>query len=323
MRPLGLLDTSIASENVGDEIIMDAVVRELRSVARWPFFVRVSTHEYVSRNGRRLLGRCAAVVVGGTNLLSSNMHSYNQWKVSWADLLRMPRVTLMGVGWWQYQDDPNLYTAILLRGLLGKQGLHSVRDRYTAAKLHSIGIDNVVVTGCPALWSLTPERCAAIPTARGEACVCTVTDYKPDPERDRLLLQTVSQAYPKVYLWLQGAGDLDYVRAHLGDALARVELVGPSLREFDALLAAPIALDYVGTRLHGGMRALQHGRRTLIVGVDNRADEMAKDFRLPVMPRSETKRLAEWIRAEQPLAIQLPWDGIERWKQQWRWRFER
>lgn len=322
MRPIGLLDPSIASENVGDEIIMDAVVRELRGVARLSFFFRAPTQEYLGRSACRTLAGCAAVIVGGTNLLASNMHGYKQWKVNWLDLVRLPPVTLMGVGWWQYQDDPDRYTRILLRGLLAHDGLHAVRDRYTAAKLHAIGIDNVVVTGCPTLWRLTPEHCAAIPRQRGRDCVITVTSYKPDAGRDRQLLGAVRAAYRKVHLWLQGGGDLDYARAAFGRELDGVALVGPALTEFDALLAGNPDLDYVGTRLHAGLRALQRQRRTLIIGVDNRAEEMGKDFCLPVLARAAIDELPARIESTAPLAIQVPGEAIERWLAQWRGRFE-
>ena len=44
--------------------------------------------------------------------------------------------------------------------------------------------------------------------------------------------------------------------------------------ETDALIQ-DTECDYIGTRLHGGIRALQHGRRSLILSVDNRAVVLA------------------------------------------------
>ena len=48
-------------------------------------------------------------------------------------------------------------------------------------------------------------------------------------------------------------------------------------------------IDYVGTRLHAGIRALQHKKRTIIIGIDNRAIEKAKDFNLTVIDRKNIK----------------------------------
>jgi polysaccharide pyruvyl transferase WcaK-like protein len=46
-------------------------------------------------------------------------------------------------------------------------------------------------------------------------------------------------------------------------------------------------VDCVGTRLHAGIRALQRKRRAIILGVDNRAEEMGHDFDLPVVARGK------------------------------------
>jgi hypothetical protein len=42
-------------------------------------------------------------------------------------------------------------------------------------------------------------------------------------------------------------------------------------------------VDFVGARLHGGIRALQRGRRTLTIALDNRAREIAGDTGMPVV----------------------------------------
>ena len=45
--------------------------------------------------------------------------------------------------------------------------------------------------------------------------------------------------------------------------------------------------DYVGTRLHAGILALNYRKRTLIIAVDNRAAEMKTDINLPVIARGD------------------------------------
>lgn len=74
-------------------------------------------------------------------------------------------------------------------------------------------------------------------------------------------------------------------------------------------------VDYVGTRLHGGIRALQKNVRTLIIGVDNRAIEKKKDFNLPVVEREMiVDQLEIEINRPYDLNINLPESNIEKFK---------
>jgi hypothetical protein len=52
---------------------------------------------------------------------------------------------------------------------------------------------------------------------------------------------------------------------------------------------APVAplLDYVGTRLHGGIRCLKAGARCLIRKIDNRARTIAQAPPIPALPSSD------------------------------------
>lgn len=73
-------------------------------------------------------------------------------------------------------------------------------------------------------------------------------------------------------------------------------------------------VDFVGTRLHGGIRALQKNIRTIIIGVDNRALEKKKDFHLPVIDRNEIEDLEYLIQKDYKLDIKLPNDNINKFK---------
>src|SRR5262245_29842949 len=280
---VGVFDTSIASKNLGDEIIMEAVTRHLRQMFGGAFFVRVATHEKMGDASYGVLASCRLAFVGGTNLLSSNMDKYNQWKITKYDSYRLKNVTLMGVGWWQYQGPPNPFTSALLKRDLSSKFLHSVRDQYTERRLNSIGIANVLNTGCITMWDLTPDHCAAIPAVRGSAVVTTLTDYNRQPDLDTQLLEVLSRTYGNVWLWLQGAGDYAYARTL--SLPSKIQFVEPSLGAFDTLLTENRELDYVGTRLHAGIRSLHHGRRALIIAIDNRAAEIGRNFGLPILDR--------------------------------------
>jgi hypothetical protein len=107
------------------------------------------------------------------------------------------------------------------------------------------------------------------------------------------------------------AEDFAYLRS-FGDDIVIIE---PSLRAYDDLLTSPQDLDYVGNRLHGGIRALQHGRRTIIVEIDNRAQEMGRDFQLPTVPRKDFERLAAMIDSDLEISVRPPVAEVRRWKQ--------
>lgn len=121
------------------------------------------------------------------------------------------------------------------------------------------------------------------------------------------------QSYKTVYVWIQSIDDLAYLKK-LG-YYARVEVVPPTLAAYENVLKSDI--DYVGTRLHGGIQALNFGKRSIILAVDNRALEIAKDTNLPVIKRESTmKELMEAIMFARETSIKLPLENIQRWKDQ-------
>jgi polysaccharide pyruvyl transferase WcaK-like protein len=92
--------------------------------------------------------------------------------------------------------------------------------------------------------------------------------------------------------------------------------LGPTLAAYDAVLqAGPV--DFVGNRLHGGIRALQKGRRALILSLDNRAAEIARDTCLPVISlENGLTALDDWLRRPDPIEIVLPKPAIAAWREQ-------
>ena len=75
-------------------------------------------------------------------------------------------------------------------------------------------------------------------------------------------------------------------------------------------------VDVLGNRLHGGIRALAKGRRALILEIDNRAREMARESNLPTVRRDDFARMAAWISGSPALNITMPWENIAVWKGQ-------
>lgn len=312
MKTISVLDTSICSSNLGDQIIMDAVNSILYEMFPDRLFINFPTHDVISSDSYRLMSKSSLIFVGGTNLLSSNMNSYNQWKVSLMDSLFITNITLMGVGWWQYQNQPNLYTKILYKRLLSKKYLHSVRDSYTEKQLKLIGINNVINTACPTMWKLTQEHCVQIPQGKAESVLVTFTEYNQNPSLDKQLVELLKQEYKLIYYWTQQPKDYQHMKDICGEGAI---YLNPSLSALDMALSE-YPVDYVGTRLHAGIRALQYKRRTLILSVDNRATEISKDTNLPVVQRDDLNSVANWINAKEETLVKIPLTAINEWKKQ-------
>jgi polysaccharide pyruvyl transferase WcaK-like protein len=310
-----LFDTSICSTNMGDAIIMDAVKRELQELFPGARFVNAYTHDKISSTTYTLVKKSNYVFVGGTNLLSSNMNRYNQWKINLIDAAQLRKIILLGVGWWQYQRRPNFYTKYLLKMVLDPNIWHSVRDSYSQKMLKSIGLHNIINTACPTMWRLTEDHCVRIPKEKSEDVLLTLTDYNKSHSNDRDMIELLLKNYRNVYYWPQGYTDEEYLD-ELGMS-ERVKTVKPSLGTLDELLEdSSISLDYVGTRLHAGLRAMQKKRRTVIIGIDNRAIEKAKDFKLVIVMRGESDKLKKLINQPFKTSLNIPGNDIERWKEQ-------
>jgi len=313
MNDITIFDTAIASDNIGDEIIMDAVNKHLLEVFPSANFLHFPTHIELNCAQLKIAQKSEKSFVGGTNLLCGNWLLKPQWKVGLRELFYIKNPILLGVGWRFYQRPTDFLTKIYLKKLLSKKYIHSVRDAYTLARVQEMGIKNVINTACPTMWKLTPEHCAQIPSQKASSVMITVTAYRNAPEIDRKWLEIVLANYEQIYLFPQMMGDAQYVQnMKLG---REIEVISPTLAAYDQILARE-NLDYIGTRLHGGIRALQHGRRSLIIEVDNRATEIARDTNLPTVKRDDFAAVKHWIENDSPTIINLPLAEIARWKAQ-------
>jgi len=301
------------STNLGDLIIHEAVFDELSSLFPKEKFVNISSHTSIE-NFNLIFRKNDLCFVGGSNLLSSNMNHYAQWKIDIKDIFKIKNVILMGVGWWQYQSAPNFYTKLLLNQVLSKKIIHSVRDNYTATMLRKIGINNVVNTHCPTLWPLIKKDLNLIPKNKSENILLMLTDYKKSPITDKILFDIAEKHYEKIYFWPQGSKDLDYFN-ELG-ITQPVTILRSSIDELDKLLKSDIGLDYIGTRLHGGIRCIVNDRRSLVLEVDNRAKEISKDTGFPTTERDNFNFIETWIQSKTYTNINLHEDSIISWRAQ-------
>ena len=311
-----LLDTAMGSENSGDWVIMDACNAVANGLFGEGKCSHVPTH-YYSDALESMYGKTKLLC--GTNILYTHMAGQEQWALP-RDYRNLGDVCLLGVGMSDIgvDDDVDFYTRRFYRSVLSRHWLHSVRDEMTRQRLLGIGVTNVLNTACPTMWGLTREVQDRIPQVKARNVLTSITDYCFSPEDDLAMLEILGKHYEKVTIWVQGSHDIDWCLDKIVD-LEKYEVVGPAIGDLDAVLERD-DLDYVGTRLHAGIRCLNRGHRSLIVAVDNRARQIGKDTNLPVIERSDMVGggLASWIENPVRSDIKLPWDAIERWKGQFR-----
>lgn len=316
-KKIVLYNPAISSLNMGDHIIAEAAKDQLSFMLDDAFTVEVSSHLPISRMYMRHTKDFDYRFVCGSNLLRGKMNRlFRQWDIRLDQVDLVGESILVGTGWWQYGDDPNAYTKLLYNKVLSKNHIHSVRDNYTKQQLESIGITNVLNTACPTMWKLTEEHCSKIDTHKKKNVVFTLTDYNRDEVNDLKLIEILCRNYENVYYWIQGTKDFEYISSLIKSNLP-VQFVAPTLKAYDHILEQD-DVEYIGTRLHGGIRALQKSRRAIIIGIDNRAVEKQKDFNISVVNRSELDGLEDLIHQSLSMDIRIPEKEILEWKNQFK-----
>lgn len=310
---ISVLDTSICSYNIGNDIIMDAVYKEIEDIFPHEHIIRLPATD-IKKVARSYSSRSLCSFVGGTNLLSNDMRHNREFNLDIHNAIILRNLVLMGCGWFQYQNDsPTQFTKWALSKILSKHYIHSVRDEYTKQKLSDLGI-KALNTGCPTLWRIENQKLSRIPSAPARKVVLTITDYSTDPERDSVLIRMCRDIYKGgIIFFPQGVGDIQYLK-DLGLADG-VEILSPRLGEYNRILESG-QVDYVGTRLHAGIRALQKNVRSFIIGVDNRALEMQRDFALPVLQPKMIEGWQQAIEQNYHVELKLPSENIEIWRNQ-------
>lgn len=319
MKKIVLLEPSIASLNQGDHVIVDSIKREMDFLLRDAFIVEQSTqspvmHFYQAKDARfRDPAEADYKFVCGSNLFWDNMlHPYSQWNINPLTCVNSRDAILVGVGSCSTLDRVNQYTQSLYRRVLRKDICHSVRDEITRVRLESLGFQ-AINTGCPTTWSLTGEHCGRVPRKKADRVVFTINEFHDDREADKALIDLLARSYDAVYFWPQGYKDMDYLGTLETDA--RIEIVSPNLQAMRELFREG-NIDYVGTRLHGGIFALQNCVRTVILMVDNRARDMKDSYNIPAVERTDLQKLKEMIQGEWDTSVNICEERIRDWKDQ-------
>lgn len=321
MKSIILLNTGIATQNIGDEIINDSIKRNWSGLYRCNYIYNMPSHTPPYSWWQQLLFKkklsafknADIKFLCGTNALYTNMlRPVPQWNIHLWNHRMFDNTVLLGVGAGINSSSINYYTRNLYSKVLNHDLVHSVRDDNTVDFLNKMGF-NAINTGCPTLWGFVDGFCRDIPSTKSDSVVFTLTGYQPDRENDKLMIEILERNYSNLYFWPQTFADFDYFKS-LGDF--RSSVVAPNLVAYDEILNQNV--DYVGNRLHGGIRALQHKKRALIIAIDYRARNMRDKNSLPVIDREEIiSHLDNWINSDTKINITgIDKSVIAKWQSQ-------
>lgn len=320
MNNILLLDPSIGSLNKGDEIIMECVESELSSLLDGGFVMRLPTQlppllgYQVARNTQRvkIYKNCNFKFVGGSNLLVKNLRcTQPQWNINLANYSLLEGAVLVGVGAGAGEKS-NRYTEYIYRKMLHPDYFHSVRDERSRNYVESLGL-KAINTGCVTMWALSPEFCRQIPTKKSDRVIFTVTAQPRLRESSKEILNILRRNYMEIWFWPQGFGDDAFLR-QLGD-VSDIHFLEATKDAYRRFLEANDT-DYVGTRLHGGVYAMRHLRRSIILSIDERARSIHEKNHLNCIEIDRLYDLEEMINDDLITDVKMDLTAINQWKSQ-------
>lgn len=321
METIVLFDPSIRSLNLGDHIIMDSSRKELEEILENRYIIECGTHtpavtfyQNTELNPRmKIYNNAKYKFICGSNLLWKNLFIFRPtFNVNLFNSKIYRNSILLGVGTNSSKKKVNWYTKKIYNNILSKEFIHSVRDETTKEMLEEMGY-KAINTGCPTMWRFDDKFCSEIPTKKAEKVIFTLTDYHRDKINDQKMIDILVKNYDEVFFWIQGVYDEEYFKSF--ENIEKIKVVSPSLKALKKLLQEN-EIDYVGTRLHAGMFALQHKRRSIILAIDNRVRDMKRTYNLNTIEREEIEKLEEILLSEFETKICINKENIEKWLSQ-------
>lgn len=322
MKKVMLLNTAIGTSNIGDYIIMECVKKELAPILEKNFVYEMPTHTVVFnafsvwRNSLAVQNytNCDYKFAGGSNLLVKELLThYPQWNINKWNSKPLNGTITVGVGAGA-GENADKYSVSLYKTILNRDYYHSVRDERSKDYVENVLGLKAINTGCVTMWMLTPEFCKTIPTKKADTALITLTARPELNPNEQKMIDIVVKNYLNVYCWIQGDSDLEYFNKF--ENTENIELVPPTKDAYENILNK-IDLDYIGTRLHGGVYAMRHRKRTIIIAIDERAKEINKCNNLNCIEQIEIEsKLDSMINSEFETKIVMPFDEIARWKAQ-------
>ncbi len=325
---IALLDPALAddqgtvSSNLGDLIISKNVNAILQQLFPTKEILRFATHSYLNKEQLNLINKADLSFIGGTNLLHSDMLHYRKLMLRDGKLLWLfpgiKNLILMGCGWGPQPDmKMKTKTRFLFKKILHPGFVHSCRDQFSANKLGNEANIKSVNTACPTMWALDGFNTNL--DKKNDMCLLTLTDYATDCVRDSLLIAKLLDHFKQIVFFPQGLGDIDYLfsLSIYAQNKGRFNLLPHSIDEFYNF-AKEERFIYIGTRLHCGIYCMTENKPAMIISVDNRSLEIAKDTFLPVCHRNDLQLLSDWLSLLKVFKnpITLPIGSIDNWKSQ-------
>lgn len=319
-----IFDTAICTSNLGDEIILDAICRNMKEVFDNNFMLRLSTHSsnfsfmQMMRNNKKI-NYCLNAeykFVCGTNLISQKRVGKinTQWQIHPYEIPIFRNSILVGAGTTDGSEKVDFYAKYLYKKVLSDKYMHSVRDELTKRVIESLGF-KAINTGCPTLWELTPEHCREIKRSKSENCIITVSGYadQKDASADQVFVDIVKKNYNKIYAWIQTTEDEKYLYSLKGTE--NIEKIY-SLSKYREILRNG-NVDYIGTRLHGGVFAMQNKVRSVVISIDHRAEGFHEKNNIPIIRRKNVEiNLEKMIYSDFETKIINDYDAINKFKSQ-------
>lgn len=324
MNKIILFNPAGGTLNSGDFIIEKYIKEEMDFLFSDGIIAEIGTHlpvAHLYQNIKRNITRKACdeatykFLCGSSMIKTSLLRLSPDWSLTLSSCPYYHNSIAIGIGIGKNSSYFDPYTRLIYHNIFSKEYIHSTRDEKTKTFLEQIGL-KAINTGCPTLWGLTEDLCTQIPHQRKNKVIFTLTYNNPSPE-DKLLIDILSSEYDKLYFWIQGFGDLDYLKT-LTD-INNIEIIGHSLSAYEQVLDSSEDYDYVGTRLHAGIFAIRHKIRTIIISIDNRAEDMKETYNLPVISRNHIQdELRPYINSVYETTIRIPIDRINCWKEQFK-----
>ena len=324
MNKIILFNPAGGTLNSGDFIIEKYIKEEMAFLFSDSIIAEFGTHlpiAHMYQNIKKNITRKACdeatykFLCGSSMIKTSLLRLSPDWSLTLSSCPYYRNSIAIGMGIGKNSAFVDPYTKLIYHNIFSKDYIHSTRDEKTKIFLEQMGL-KAINTGCPTLWGLTDEHCAKISHKRKNKVIFTLTYNNPSPE-DKVLIDILSSEYDKLYFWIQGFGDLDYLKT-LTD-ISNIEIIGHSLSAYEHILDNNDDFDYVGTRLHAGIFAIRHKIRTIIISIDNRADDMKKTYNLPIIYRNNIQNeLRAYINSIYETKIKIPINDINQWKAQFK-----
>lgn len=321
MKNILLLNPAIGTDNIGDYIIHECVCKEMAQILRQAFVREIPTqmpafHSYaIWKNSFAVqnYASCDYKFIGGSNILAKDMRThYPQWNVNIFNCKPLANSVCIGVGAGA-GEHTDAYTTHLYRKILSHSYYHSVRDERSKRYVEDVLGLKAINTGCVTMWALTPDFCAQIPAQKADNVVFTLTARAKADPRDQLLIDTLKREYDRVSFWIQG--DKDEAYFNMFSNTDGIEVIPPHKAAYEAVLLRD-NIEYVGTRLHGGIYALRHKKRAIIISIDERAKGISADTGLITIEKDALDELPSLINSEFETRLNIPFNEIARWKAQ-------